>query len=142
MVATGQIGNRVVTQPACQAPCDQIIDGRPGQSFFFVGDGIPESSRFQLRDKAGDVSVHVEPGSSALRTGGIALTTMGTLGTLAGLPILIVGSTNNGSTTALAAGGILLGVGVTALVSGIVMIVKSGTDYHFRAAENPGVIRF
>ena len=57
--------------PVCAAPCDRVIDGRRGQSFFFNGDHVLKSRQFSLTEHSGDVVARVKPGRPARRVGGI-----------------------------------------------------------------------
>ncbi len=54
----------------CRQPCDRVVDGRDGRSFFFAGEGITPSPTFALDRRRGDVTAAVKPGSAGLRTGG------------------------------------------------------------------------
>jgi hypothetical protein len=58
-------------QPVCAAPCDRVIDGRQGQSFFFNGHGVLKSRTFSLSQYSGDIVARVKPGRPARRVGGI-----------------------------------------------------------------------
>lgn len=57
--------------PVCAAPCDRVIDGRRGQSFFFNGDHVLKTRQFSLTEHSGDVVARVTPGRPARRVGGI-----------------------------------------------------------------------
>ena len=59
------------SSPVCAAPCDRVIDGRRGQSFFFNGDHVLKSRKFSLTEHSGDVVARVKPGRPARRVGGI-----------------------------------------------------------------------
>lgn len=59
------------SSPVCVAPCDQVVDGRRGQSFFFNGDHVLKSRQFSLSEHSGDVVARVKPGRPARRVGGI-----------------------------------------------------------------------
>ncbi len=59
------------SRPVCAAPCDRVIDGRSGQSFFFNGDGVLKSKKFTLAEHSGDLVARVKPGRPARRVGGI-----------------------------------------------------------------------
>ena len=59
------------SSPVCAAPCDRVIDGRRGQSFFFNGDHVLKSRKFSLSEHDGDVVARVKPGRPARRVGGI-----------------------------------------------------------------------
>ncbi|HEY0132954.1 MAG TPA: hypothetical protein VGB85_02705 [Nannocystis sp.] len=77
------------SRPVCVAPCDQVVDGHQGQSFFFNGDGVVKSRDFSLSDYGGDVVVRVKPGSSGLRVGGIVVMSLGGAGLAGGTFLLL-----------------------------------------------------
>jgi hypothetical protein len=135
------------SRPVCTAPCDQIIDAHQGQSFFVAGPGIPKSSQFQLAGRGPEVNLDVKAGSTGLRVGGIVVTGIGGAAIAIGIALLAVGFTaptdtidangnlvtTQGNQSFQIAGGVTLGLGVGALVGGIVMIVQGGTKYQFLA---------
>jgi hypothetical protein len=143
----------------CQSPCDKIVDGRSGRAFFFAGDEIPESTRFLLSEKSGDVAVRVSPGNASARTAGTAMLATGIIGASVGAVLLPIGLAMNASRASTPppgpglgalethasplplAGGIMLGAGAALVVTGIVMNVLGDTRYEFRNLT-PGVIRF
>lgn len=142
-------GEKPIVRPVCDAPCDQIIDGRAGQRFFFGGRGVSSSKRFQLGDERGDLRVRVNPGSSSLRGGGIALTVIGSVAALVGLSLLLTDAAlNAGSSSSRLRGFDIAGVATAAAglpiqAGGIVMLTMSGTTYSFlRSGATPGVVRF
>src|SRR5262249_39222718 len=63
----------------CRTPCDAVVDGRAGRAFYFAGDEVPESSRFLLTEKSGDVTVKVSTGNTALEPAGNVFVTLGVL---------------------------------------------------------------
>ena len=77
------------SRPVCVAPCDQVVDGRQGQSFFFNGDGVVKSRDFSLSDYGGDVMARVRPGRSGLRVGGIVVMALGGAGLAGGAFLLL-----------------------------------------------------
>lgn len=77
------------SRPVCVAPCDQVVDGRQGQSFFFNGDGVVKSRDFSLSDHGGDVVARVKPGRSGLRVGGIVVMSLGGVGLAGGAFLLL-----------------------------------------------------
>lgn len=58
----------------CRAPCNKVVDARDGHEFFLSGRGVTDSSRFQLFEYSGPVTIHVDPGTQAYRTLGKVLT--------------------------------------------------------------------
>jgi hypothetical protein len=140
----------------CQSPCDKVIDGRSGQVFFFAGDEIPQSSRFHVTEKSGDVTVRVSPGSFGVRKAGGVLIGLGITAAVAGSVLLPIGMAVNAgnadsaaqmhspasSSPLIPAGAATLGVGGAMLVTGIVMNVLGHTRYDFSTAAVPGGFRF
>lgn len=124
-----------IHRPVCVAPCDRVIDGRSGQSFFFNGDGVLKSRKFSLSQRSGDVVARVKPGRPGLRVGGIATMAVGGagLGTAALLLLLTPRSTlgqddgrslsnrNNLPATVMLIGGAL------AVAGGLDMLLLSST---------------
>jgi hypothetical protein len=133
----GQAGTTMVivehAQVACASPCDKVIDGSRGQLFIIDGDGVSPSETFVLNDRQGDTVVHVDPGSSALQTGGAIL------GFYLGIPAMIAGGTflgvgaavdGNGTDGSgmITAGAVTLVAGSLLLGGGIAMMVAGDTD--------------
>ncbi len=130
-----------ISRPVCMAPCDRVIDGRAGQLFFFAGEGATPSSRFHLAGRGPEVAVEVQPGSLGKRFGGWLMTGFGAAAVVTSVTLFILGSsstslegdtfvskTNSGM---MIGGGVLLGAGAGLLAGGIVLLVQSGTRYHF-----------
>jgi hypothetical protein len=148
-VATSRSGVRLVrgipgmprgmNAPVCSAPCESLLDGRSGQSFYFDGEGLSESEPFYVNDRRGDVYAQVSAGSSALRVAGWQLIWVGVLGMSAGVALLPVGLIENGNhengSTLVTGGAIALGAGTAVLVGGIVMVVAGRTS--FTLGERP-----
>jgi hypothetical protein len=67
-------------RPVCVAPCDLVVDGRRGQSFYFDGKRVTKSKEFTLSDRSGDVVARVKPGRPGLLGGGIAVMSLGVAG--------------------------------------------------------------
>jgi hypothetical protein len=127
-------GSYTTSRPVCSVPCDRVIDASAGQSFFVRGPGVPASAPFVLAARGPVVNLDVKAGSTALRAGGIAVTSIGGAAILVGLIVLAVGSVSIDGPpdqTAQIAGGITTGFGVAALVGGIVMIVQAKTTASF-----------
>ena len=64
----------------CVAPCDLVVDGSRGQSFFFDGKRVTKSKEFSLSEHSGDVVARVRPGRPGLLGGGIAVMSLGVAG--------------------------------------------------------------
>ena len=77
------------SRPVCIPPCDQVVDGSQGNSFFFNGDGVVKSRDFSLSDYGGDVVARVKPGRSGLRVGGIVVMSLGGVGLAGGAFLLL-----------------------------------------------------
>jgi hypothetical protein len=140
---TGGTGVRVTARPVCRAPCDQIVDARGPDRFFFAGEGLMASPRFHLAGHGGAVVLDVKAGSAARRAGGFAMAFIGGAGFIAGISMIALGaiSTSPGappSTGLAVAGGVVGGVGLGLLVGGIVLVVKTRTTFAFR----PPVLTF
>jgi hypothetical protein len=67
-------------RPVCVAPCDLVVDGSRGQSFFFDGKRVTKSKEFSLSEHSGDVVARVRPGRPGLLGGGIAVMSLGVAG--------------------------------------------------------------
>jgi hypothetical protein len=64
----------------CVAPCDLVVDGSRGQSFFFDGKRVTKLKEFSLSEYRGDVVARVRPGRPGLLGGGIAVMSLGVAG--------------------------------------------------------------
>lgn len=120
------------SQAVCGTPCDKVIDGSRGQQFIVTGDGVPPSETFVLSDREGDTTVHVDPGSTAMVSGGAWMGGTGILGMLTGGTFLAVGlaiddSTGTADDLALA-GGITLAASTALLGGGIALLIAGDTD--------------
>lgn len=112
----------------CESPCDLLIDGRRGQDFYVIGDGIPGSDFFKLSKYQGDVTVKVDPGSNiALDAGWIMLWPSIGLSTVSGLVFGLAVANAPDSPGFVAAGGVGLGVGLGLLVTSIILIATGPT---------------
>jgi hypothetical protein len=79
-------GEHAAAAVVCTSPCDAVIDARAGSRFVFGGgDNMPDSSRFDLLDRSGDVTAQVLKGDGAMRKAGIILMYVGGLTSLFGL---------------------------------------------------------
>ena len=115
----------LTTRPICPAPCDCVIDGRLGQSFYFGGEGISNSPRFQLATRFGSVEARVAAGSSVSAGNGVLMIIFGGLGFVTGASILLTGALVHSNAMEVG-GGITGGVGTPLLVGGIALIAVSG----------------
>lgn len=105
----------------CVAPCDRVIDGSRGQTFFLATarqSMWTASRKFSLDDRVGDVTLRVRPGNSGLRIAGAVLLGIG-IGALIGGAVLVApASTRNVGIGLLAGGAPLFAAGIPMLVFG------------------------
>lgn len=131
----GGVATRLEEGVVCRAPCGSVVDGRSGQWLRFGGPGITSSSKFQLLDKKGDQWVHVEPGSSDLRTAGFSVLALGAGPVAAGVVmswVLAVRSVDEDAPTSATAGlAVSFAVGGAGVIGGLTMIGMSRTTYQF-----------
>jgi hypothetical protein len=113
-------------ETVCKAPCDQVVDARDGQQFFFGGKGITGSSKFHLDDKTGAVQANVRAGSDGMHTAGYWAALFG--GSLA----LIDGALFALDIPPRPLYGALALTGVVALGTGIIIMATSGTRYELK----------
>ncbi|AKT44064.1 uncharacterized protein CMC5_083020 [Chondromyces crocatus] len=112
----------------CAAPCDQTIDGRAGQHFFFGGEGFSNSSTFRLDKQTGSITAHVRPAKTILRNLGLGFTFGGATAALGGGFALGYGVLKSNETIAVG-GSISLGIGLAHLIPGILLLAMSGTRF-------------
>lgn len=132
----------LVREITCQSPCDQVIDGRAGQTFYFAGDEIPSSERFHLIEKRGPVEATVSPGNAAVRTTGSALMIPAGLTLLASVILWPFAALTHDPATAGSletAAEVVTSVAVLSLASSIAMLVGGKTRYSFRALGPDGI---
>lgn len=112
----------------CAAPCDRVVDGTRGQTFYFGGDGITPSARFSFEDHDGELLARVRPGRVGVLAGGVLLTSF-SIGPLLGgaLMAAIPRHADHVNRTRSIAAVSLLAVGAGMLVSGIVMLALGKT---------------
>lgn len=146
--ATGSVNGYAVVAtldaPVCVSPCDKVLDGSDGSTFFVSGDGVPASNQFSFAGMKGDADLHVKPGSPALRTGGWVLMSLGGVAVATGVTGLLLGyagqpysttlnSDGSVSTTKTFAGNVrtpaivVTAVGGAAMVGGIIMAITGRT---------------
>ncbi len=113
-------------QPVCESPCDTEVpvEGR----YRITGDGVHRSRPFRLAPSAnGQVTLDVDPGSSAAHAGGVVMLIAGIPAAAVGAILVIVGVavTNKGTTEAVGAFTLLGGAGLT--VAGVVLVGNNST---------------
>jgi len=129
-------------RPVCRAPCDRVIDGTPGQSFVFGGEGITPSRRFTLDEHEGPLLARVRPGRAGVMVGGVLLTTLSVAPLISGTLFLSLAhhTAPDGSHGTRNAGITLSAVAFSMLVSGIIMIARGRTKvelYRRPTAQRP-----
>ncbi|WP_224247872.1 hypothetical protein [Hyalangium gracile] len=133
-------------QRECRAPCDASIL-EPGADFFIGGDGIQPSKRFSLLGHGEDVTLHVDPGSSALRSLAWTALALGVSAALVGGGLIAYASSEDSGNSlnassdssrlkthgwaALIGGGLMTGAGVS-------LFAFSSTDVEFLPSSAPG----
>ncbi|MFZ6182072.1 hypothetical protein [Nannocystis pusilla] len=129
-------------RPVCAAPCGKVIDTSGGSSYFFGGEGLTTSNRFNLTDARGDVTAVVKPGRRGLRTGGIITMSVGLALMALGGGLFVLSKSRADRDEILGEGpaeppkygapiGLLVG-GAAALAGGIVMLVLGKTRYKLK----------
>ena len=123
-------------RPLCLSPCDTVIDARAGYRLTLASpeEDFPEPPEFQLKDRAGDVTVVVVPGSNAMKTGGRLLTVFGALGVLVGgvgVPLNYATGASHADPTFNAAAITMLVAGAAALGGGIPLLLNARTTLRF-----------
>ncbi|TPV93422.1 MAG: hypothetical protein B7733_20640 [Myxococcales bacterium FL481] len=129
----------VMLDPRCKAPCDEIIDGRKGQSFVVGGPRVSPSKPFQLLDRGGAVTLHVTPRPQGFRLAAWTLTPLGVL--LAPVGVLMVTNPFREPGEAvdddLRTGGyVAIGVAGAAVIGGVLLAVFSRTKVRFRSGRS------
>jgi hypothetical protein len=138
VMRTGWFG---VTQRrvVCKAPCDELLDARGNKYYQFTGPGMPDSKAFTLSEYRGEVRADIRPGSSALRGGGIALVTLGSVGVGAGVLLTVIGFVDGSPSSPMRefriAGPTAMGVGSAVAVGGGLMIGFSKTTFDLSEAS-------
>jgi hypothetical protein len=117
----------------CAAPCDVTLPVET-QEYLLKGEGVPSSSEFELGGLRA-LRISASPGKLGMKRAGIALLSVGTAGTTAG--VVIVPAALNGGDIARASG-VMIGVGAALLAAGIPLFLKGRTSYSI-SADGPGI---
>lgn len=146
----------ITYRSVCVAPCDAPIDGSQGHSFFFGGEGVTASGRFNLNGYGGNVTAEVKPGRKGVRVGGFVLAGTGPSLILGGALWLVVqGLTRTrtefdgmgnlievpGPKRSPAGPAALIAVGSAMLVGGIVMAIVGKTKFKLVQRNGLGFVR-
>ena len=117
--------------PICRAPCGAVVN--PNEIFAIRGPGIVPSDGFSL-PQTGVVGLTVHAGHSGVRSGGVIMTTFGTIHTVVGIVFTAIGAglSTDTSKSGTASGMLIAGitnlvVGGALMTGGIAMIVASRT---------------
>jgi hypothetical protein len=134
------MGEGILVRTVCAAPCDQVIEAKKRQTFFFGADGMVPSRGFQLSPLEGDITARIRGGSIVARQAGFLLGGFGGAAVLGGVTMLGVGYARNdthlsnegkiveGPNPALTTGGfIVLGVGAAMVTTAIVLVATAKT---------------
>lgn len=131
-------------RPVCTNPCDKVLDGSQGHTFFFGGDGMTASRRFTLSAHSGDLTAQVKPGRKGLFIGGIILASVSPAAMAGGAAWMLTENLTatrtvidpmTGEFTEVkgnpnyTGGAVLIAIGGAMLVGGIVMAVLGRTRF-------------
>jgi hypothetical protein len=121
----------------CFSPCDRLVDTSGGQVFTVAGDNVNESLPFTLSTDTGVARVKVRPGRRSLTFAGLAVTSLGAAAAAAGMALTLSGlahqnvqgqlMTGSGSSALVPLGGTAIGLGVGALIAGMVLVFQGRT---------------
>jgi TPR repeat protein len=115
----------VATTTVCAVPCDSSLD--PNWKYRVAGNGVSPSSSFMLGAQQGDsLTLRVHAGSHSTQVAGVSLTATGIVFAIIGAVVLPLGIAQS-KTPAEGVGGGSLGIGVAALIPGIVLLARSST---------------
>lgn len=132
----GGNARNVMLDPICEAPCDQIVDGRKGQSFVVSGPRLSPSKPFTLLDREGALTLDVTPRPQGVRVAAWTVTPLGVLLVPAGVLMLTNPFRDPGEPVDpdLQTGGLVtLGVAGAAVITGVLLAVFSRTKVRFAA---------
>ncbi|WP_437723082.1 hypothetical protein [Sorangium sp. So ce861] len=115
----------------CRAPCDEVVDGRRGEAFYFSGKDMPDSSEFTLLGARGDLTIHVDSGSAEQYGIAKPMMIVGGIAVLGGAAATIAAFETD-SSAGVRAGSVAFNVlGASVLATGIFMRVFGRTTYEF-----------
>ncbi len=143
------MGEGILVKTICAAPCNQVIDARKRQTFFFGADGMVPSRGFKLSRLDGDIVADVHGGSIVARQIGFLLGAFGGAAVLGGATMLGMGYANSGAhlssegkvvegpnPTLTTGGFIVLGVGAAMVTTAIVLVVTAKTKITLMHADD------
>lgn len=161
-VMSDEMGEGMLVSTVCTAPCNQVIDGRKRQTFFFGAEGMVPSRGFRLARLDGHIVANVQGGSIVAKQLGFLFGGFGGAAVIGGATMLGVGYSQDthissegkiveGSNPTLTRGGfITLGIGAAMVTTAVVLILTAKTkislvqadDQSARVTFDNGVFRF
>jgi hypothetical protein len=162
-VMSDDMGEGMLVKTICTAPCNQVIDGRRRQTFFFGADGMVPSRGFRLARLDGNIVARVQGGSIVARQVGYLFAGFGGAAVIGGATMLGVGYSQNGThlssegkivegpNPAIRTGGfITLGIGTAMVTTAVILVLTAKTkisliqadDQSARLSFENGVFRF
>lgn len=161
-VMSDEMGEGMLVSTVCTAPCDQVIDGRKRQTFFFGAEGMVPSRGFRLARLNGHIVAHVQGGSIVARQLGFLFGGFGGAAAIGGATMLGVGYSQDthisnegkiaeGPNPTLTTGGaITLGIGAAMVTTAVILVLTAKTKISLVQADNQsaritfenGVLRF
>ncbi len=162
-VMSDDAGEGILVRSVCTMPCDQVIDGRRRQTFFFGAEGMVPSRGFRIASLQGHVVARVDGGSIVARQTGFLLGGFGGAAMLGGVTMLGVGYGLGGTHLSsegkivegpnpnLTTGGFLtLGIGAALVTTAVILVMTAKTkitlfqadDASARVSLEMGQLRF
>lgn len=161
-VMSDDMGEGMLVHTVCTAPCNQVIDGRRRQTFFFGADGMVPSRGFRLARLDGHIVARVEGGSIVARQLGFLFGGFGGAAMIGGATMLGAGYSQDGHISSdgkfaegpnptLTTGGFLtLGIGTAMVTTAVILVLTAKTKISLVHADDPsaritfdnGVFRF
>lgn len=152
-VMSDEMGEGILVNDVCTAPCDKIINAKRGQTFFFGADGMVPSRGFKLSGVEGDVVARVDGGSLVARQVGYLVGGFGGVAVIGGITMLGVGygtgtahlssegKVVEGPNPNLTTGGfIVLGAGAAMVTTAIILVVTAKTKFTLVRGEDKSAL--
>lgn len=148
-VMSDDAGEGILVKTICTMPCDQVIDGRRRQTFFFGAEGMVPSRGFRLASLQGNVVARVDGGSIVARQTGFLLGGFGGAAMLGGATMLGVGyglsdthlssegKIVEGPNPNLTTGGfVTLGIGAALVTTAVILVMTAKTKITLFQADD------
>lgn len=148
-VMSDDAGEGILVKSVCTMPCDQVIDGRRRQTFFFGAEGMVPSRGFRIASLQGNVVARVDGGSIVARQTGFLFGGFGGAAMLGGITMLGVGyglggthlSTEGkiveGPNPNLTTGGfVTLGIGAALVTTAVILVLTAKTKITLFQADD------